>query len=411
MIGNHQFHMKQPRAILKDIVFMIITGLLHSLTRLVGMACFISLVPPVMANDSAKPPDLPPSSLDFSALLPETLPGSAAFREEGWCLWDPCVIKDDSGTYHLFYARWKASLGFDAWCTHAEIARATSQNMAGPYTFQNVVLPARGDAFWDGHSTYNTCVIRAEGKFFLYYTGNAGTPDWREDCPIPSDSKEWWTHRNRQRIGVAVADNPAGPWTRFDKPLLDVGPETGNTIINVPNMVALPAGGYRLYYKTLADGPGKFGGGVFHYGADGSTPLGPFTRHPVPMVNKNHLLPDVKYRFDFHIDDHFEWFQDDRFYAIVKDHDAPFLTAHGRSLLLFESQDGRAWSPSKHALVQAFELNWDDRGRERYQRLEMPKLLIENQRPALLSLAALPEASRTSFLVLIPLTRPANHSN
>jgi hypothetical protein len=350
---------------------------------------------------------LPPSTLDFSKRIPLKLSATAAYRQDGWCLWDPSVIKDAQGIYHLFYARWKASLGFDAWCTHAEIARATSTNPAGPYTFQNVVLPARGGSFWDGHSTYNTCVIRAQGKYFLYYTGNAGTADWREDRAVPTSSKEWWVHRNHQRIGVAVADSPAGPWQRMDKPLLDVGPETGRTIINVPNMITLPTGAYRLYYKTLADGPGKFGGGVFHYGADSPSPLGPFTRHPLPMVNKNELLPKVKQRFDFHIDDHFEWFQGDRFYAIVKDHDAPFLTQHGRSLLLFESPDGRTWKPSHHVLVQAFDLDWTDRGRERYQRLEMPKLLIENGQPALLSLAALPENSPVSFLVLIPMTSDA----
>ena len=34
-----------------------------------------------------------------------------------------------------------------------------------------------------------------------------------------------WNHQidlNNQRIGVAVADDPHGPWTRFDEPLIDV---------------------------------------------------------------------------------------------------------------------------------------------------------------------------------------------
>lgn len=205
------------------------------------------------AVESAK--SLPPSSLDFSKLLPKSLTPDSAFRQDGWCLWDPCVIRDERGTYHLFYARWRAGLGFDAWCTHAEIARATSDRPGGPYTFREVVLPARGASWWDGHSCYNTCVIRAEGSYFLYYTGNSGSNKWQADRQIPSNSSEWWIHRNRQRIGVAMADRPSGPWRRLDRPLLDVGPATGQTIINVPNMVVLPGGGYRLYYKTLADGP------------------------------------------------------------------------------------------------------------------------------------------------------------
>ena len=40
----------------------------------------------------------------------------------------------------------------------------------------------------------------------------------------PKTSK-WWVNRNNQRIGVAVADDPNGPWKRFDKPLIDAKPE------------------------------------------------------------------------------------------------------------------------------------------------------------------------------------------
>jgi hypothetical protein len=87
----------------------------------------------------------------------------------------------------------------------------------------------------------------------------------------------------------------------------------------------------------------------------------------------------------------------------VKDHDAPFLTPHGRSLLLFESPDGRAWRPAKHSLVKDFSIRWDGDTQQKFSRLEMPKLLFENSRPTILALAALPEGARESFLVLVPL--------
>ena len=278
----------------------------------------------------------------------------------------------------------------------------------GPLHLSRSRPPRRGSAFWDGHSVFNTNVLRIGPRYYLYYTGNHGTAHWSPERPIPPYSEEWWTHRNRQRIGVALADSPAGPWQRFDQPLLDVGPAHGHTIINVPNLVLKPEGGYRLYYKTLAEGPGRHGGGVFHYGADADSPLGPFTRHPTPLVNKNELMPEVKTRFDFHIDDHFEWFQDDRYYAIVKDHDAPFLTPHGRSLLLFESADGRTWRHSRHALVKDFAIQWDDGTRQTFQRLEMPKLLLDAAgRPRLLSLAAFAASGGESFLVNLPLQSTA----
>ena len=47
--------------------------------------------------------------------------------------------------------------------------------------------------------THNPTVIRARGKYYLYYMGNTG-------------DGSFWSHRNNQRIGVAVADKPEGPW-------------------------------------------------------------------------------------------------------------------------------------------------------------------------------------------------------
>ena len=129
------------------------------------------------------------------------------------------------------------------------------------------------------------------------------------------------------------------------------------------------------------------------------------------MVNKNKLLPLMKKPFDFHIDDYFEWVQDGRYYAIVKDHDAPFLTELGRSLLLFESPVGRSWKPAKQPLVMGFAIRWHGGLRQDVTRLEMPKLLFEKRQPAVLFLAALPKGAQESFLVLIPLrsTSQAGH--
>ena len=39
---------------------------------------------------------------------------------------------------------------------------------------------------------------------------------------VPGKQRINYLHRNHQRIGVAVADSPNGPWKRFDKPVLDI---------------------------------------------------------------------------------------------------------------------------------------------------------------------------------------------
>ena len=89
---------------------------------------------------------------------------------------------------------------------------------------------------------------------------------------------------------------------------------------------------------------------------------------------------------------------------LVKDHDSPYLTEHGCSLILFESADGRSWLPSKQSLVKKFFINWDDGTTDKYDRLEMPKLLFEKGRPTVLSLAAKLKGSEESFIVNIPLS-------
>jgi hypothetical protein len=53
--------------------------------------------------------------------------------------------------------------------------------------------------------------------------------------------------------------------------------------------------------------------------------------------------------------------------------------------------------------VKDFSITWDDGATEQFERLEMPKLHLENGRPKTLFLAALPQGAKRSFLVALPL--------
>jgi hypothetical protein len=343
-----------------------------------------------------------PAELDFARLIPDRIPRAAAYREDGFHLWDPAMVRTADGKCHLLYSRWPVRLGFDAWATHAEIAWAVADSLAGPYRPMKPALTARGASYWDGHSVFNTCLLAHEGKFYLYYTGNHGPASWSSERAPSMKEDAWWVQRNNQRIGVAVADHPGGPWKRFDRPLMDVGADTGQVIINVPNVIVKPGGGFLMYYKTLAPGPGRFGGGVVHYPAYSESPLGPFRRCGEQIIDKRRIL-HTDAPFNFHIDDHVEWVQDGRYYGIVKDHDAPFMTRYGRSLLLIESDDGIRWRLARHTLVKDFSVSWRDGAVQRCERLEMPKLHLEGGRPKVLMLAAKPEGGGTSFLLSIAL--------
>lgn len=247
--------------------------------------------------------------------------------------------------------------------------------------------------------THNPCLLAADGQFYLYYTGNHGPAAWKPDR-IATET-EWWEHRDNQRIGVATAPHPSGPWTRRDHPLIDVGPETGYGIVNLPCVMKRPDGKYLMVYKTLAPGPGRTGGGVFQYPALAETPLGPFRRHARPMIDKSKRF---KEKITFNLDDHFEWFQDGKYYAIVKDQNPPFLTRYERCLLLLESPNGLDWDLAAQPLVTDFHLRWDDGSASRFERLEMPKLYLEDGKPKVLFLASLPETkSAVSFNLALPL--------
>jgi hypothetical protein len=150
-------------------------------------------------------------------------------------------------------------------------------------------------------------------------------------------------------------------------------------------------------------GEGKFGGGVFHYPSISDSPLGPFNKIERPLVNKNEVFPGDF--FNFHIDDHEEWFQNDRYYAIVKDHDAPFLTEHENILHLLESKDGINWERSAHSFVKDRKIVWDDGTIQDFTRLEMPKIFMEEGKPKVLFLAGLPsdDPEEHSFNIAIPL--------
>ncbi|MEK4235532.1 hypothetical protein [Paenibacillus sp. FSL H7-0714] len=130
-----------------------------------------------------------------TTLLP--VPRHAVFRMEEYQVWCSTVVKISDGEYLMLYSRWPQELGYDAWVTHSEVCYATASDPLGPFTFQSVALQGSGGVCWDTDVIHNPTLLEVDGKYYLYYTGNRG-------------NGEYWTHRNNQRIGVAVADHPCG---------------------------------------------------------------------------------------------------------------------------------------------------------------------------------------------------------
>lgn len=349
---------------------------------------------------SQRAPDSPqPDTLDLNALM-QPIESRSVLRDPDWFIWGGGCVKapgrrSEDGQYHMLFARWPKKEGFNAWVTHSEIAHATAADPLGPWT---VTGRAQGMkqrlGFWDADNLHNPLVLQFDNKYYLYYSGNFG--------PRDGTKEGWWIHRNNQRLGVAVADHPAGPWKRFDKPLLEPTPGSfDGLLVNSPTVARNSKGQYVMVYKGVSEGKMPFGGKVRMGLATADNPLGPWKKENITLFDH----PTEQ----FPTDDNYIWCQNDRFYAIVKDYRGFYTqqarAASGRatsgrpgstekeSLVLFTSETGRDWRLAAHPFVSDFRLRWTDgRVSERLSgtplhRLDQPQVWLENGKPSVLFLA------------------------
>ena len=355
---------------------------IHRLAALAGFSLLICGAPAFAAG---------PVDYDFSALL-QPVPRTAKWADTNYDIWCGSAVQGDDGKYHLFYSRWPRKLGHKAWVTHSEVAHAVSDSPFGPWQHRDVTLPARGTNFWDGSCTHNPTVLRLGPKFYLYYMGNYGDGVVRQ--PLN------WEHRNRQRIGVAVADSPNGPWQRFDKPVLDISSDTNAPdalMVSNPSVARRPEGGVLMIYKAVGlKRAAPFGGPVVHLVATSDSPTGPFKKRPGEVFGAKGVM--------FAAEDPFIWRGVDRYWAVVKDNDGHF-TQRGYSLALWESADGLDWKLAQHPFVaNPSTIRWADGHQEKLTALERPQVVFENGEPLALCCAAAGDAARDgSFNIQIPL--------
>lgn len=116
---------------------------------------------------------------------------NTGFKMDGYILWCPTVIKVGN-IYHMFASRWPEQYGLGGWTTHSEIVRATSKDLIGPYTFQEVVIQKR-EGFWDNDRAHNPKIVKAGNTYILYYISSAN------------------------ETGYATSSSIEGPWTRIDQ--------------------------------------------------------------------------------------------------------------------------------------------------------------------------------------------------
>lgn len=307
------------------------------------------------------------------ALPLRPIPRGGGYREPGYWVWCGSPIRDDDGVYHLFASRWPKTQPFHpGWLTHSEIVRATSERPEGPYRFAEIVLGARDHAYWDGRMTHNPCIQRHGDGFLLFYTGLTYT----ETGPVQAGSPAMQALVGSQRIGVARAKSLRGPWTRPDRPALDVRPGGWDGfLVSNPAPCVQRDGSVLLAYKARAEF-----GGLMRYGlARAESADAPFLR-----VQDGPIL-----QFDAtgdHIEDGFLWGEPGAFRFLCKDMKGG-LTGEAGAGLLLRSDDAILWRREDAARAYGRTLRWGDGRVSRHGSVERPQLLFEDGRPTHLFLA------------------------
>lgn len=292
----------------------------------------------------------------------------SVLKNPDYNIWGASMVQTDDGICHLFYTQWPVDSTFRGWLKYSDIVYATSDNPLGPYSTKEVVLTGFGPGHWNEEAAHNPHIKKFGSKYYLYFISHR-----KEDLGL----SDWLNHIFTQRIGVAVADHPSGPWEVQPEPLIDFqeGKPAYGYMVN-PSVCKTPEGEYLMMFKARKKGAetsGKFD--PIHCLAKASTPLGPFT------IAEETLLTEAT------AEDPFVWYQNGKYYAVVKDMHAHY-TGH-KSLALFESENGLNWEPSKNIMITKTEIAWEDGDTTKLSNLERPQIWFDKEgNPAVLFCAA-----------------------
>ncbi|MBD2869016.1 glycoside hydrolase family 43 protein [Paenibacillus arenilitoris] len=109
---------------------------------------------------------------------------------------DPYILKASDGKYYCYPTSGSRGEGFHAWSSD-DLVNWTPEGF--------VYERAANKLAWGYRQFWAPEVIERNGKFYMYYTAR-------------------WEEKDSLRIGVAIADRPAGPFIDvYDKPMFDFG--------------------------------------------------------------------------------------------------------------------------------------------------------------------------------------------
>ncbi|MEQ9289694.1 MAG: family 43 glycosylhydrolase [Cyclobacteriaceae bacterium] len=182
-------------------------------------------VPPVGLHRASESNDtIPSADWDLSDIWYATSEDGFTWKEQGVAVprppkpnvgWRSVTTTDIlvwKGKYYLYYQGFTEASGKSGG-DYCPVAVSYADSPDGPWTAHNeVVIPNGASGEWDQHSIHDPYPLVHDGKVYLYYKSDFGRNE---------------TAKNVRMHGLAVSDNPLGPFTKHPlNPLVNSGHET-----------------------------------------------------------------------------------------------------------------------------------------------------------------------------------------
>ena len=178
----------------------------------------------------------------------------------------------------------KVGATFYAWYTHRKpgvhpyastIHYATSQD-GTDWEDKGQALGKGSKGEWDSYGVITPYVAALDGTYYLFYTGT-------DDHPFGGE-------KTLRHIGIAVADDPDGPWKKLHRnPVLSPGKNTWDGLLVDDAHLIVRGGKYWLYYKGRKphQPPHDSSWGL----AIADKPTGPYEKHDEnPLLHPAHTV-------------------------------------------------------------------------------------------------------------------------
>ncbi|MDD3154270.1 MAG: glycoside hydrolase family protein [Victivallaceae bacterium] len=196
---------------------------------------------------------------------------ASGLREDGSWVWCGSVAPGKDG-WHMYASRWSKKYPmFDGYILTSEIVHAYSKTPDGAYRIMEKVFPTT-----PLRMAHNPTILKYKQHWLLYFIA---TTYEGEATPENFTKQQVHCAYANIRIYAAEAPSPKGPWTMFPNPILSPEPGSWESgIVTNPAPCVAPDGRIYLYYRSNPPGGLRIGLAV----AD--DPAGPYRRplrHPV----------------------------------------------------------------------------------------------------------------------------------